>query len=129
MNTLKGLREDLQAALTGTGLQVLSHLPERITPPLSIVAAGSPYVEGGESFGSYTVRLTVVLVAPQGTNETVTHTLDALVAQALVALDASGWGLERVDTPMMLSHGGTHFLSTQIDVLRRVDGMDDGRAD
>lgn len=128
MNTLAAQRADLQTALAAGGLTVLDHLPERIVPPVAIIAAGSPYLETGESFGSWRVRFTVVLVCSQGTNETATKQLDDSVTAAAVALDNAGWGIERVDQPTMLGHANTHFLSTTVDVTVTVTGIDDGRA-
>lgn len=126
MNTLAVLRGDLQQVLEGTGTTVLDHLPERLAPPVAVIAAGSPYIEPGETFGSWTVRHTVVLVCSPATNVTATRQLDSIVSSALVALDAADWGIERVDQPTMLAHGNAHFLSTTIDVLRRLTGINDG---
>lgn len=127
MNTLQAQRADLKAALAVSGTPVLDHLPERITPPVALIAAGSPYVEPGNTYGSWRVRFTVVLVASQGTNDTATRELDDVVTAALVALDA-GWDVERVDQPTMLAHGGTNNLSTTIDVARTVEAIEDGGA-
>lgn len=126
MNTLATLRRQIQDALTQAGMTVEDHLPERMSPPLAIIAAGSPYLEGGTTFGSYTARFTVVLVCPAGTNATVTKALDASVTQAVVVLDGADFGLERVDQPTMLQHGGGNYLSTTLDVRRDVEGIDDG---
>lgn len=127
MNTLTTQRGALQAALVESGLTVKDHLPERIVPPVAVIAAGSPYLESGETFGSWTVRFTVVLVCAQGTNETATKDLDDAVTAVVVALDGAGWALERVDQPTMLQHGNGHFLSTTVDVRARVPGIEDGR--
>ena len=127
MNTLAVLRQDLTASLVTGDLRVVDHLPERIVPPLALLAAGSPYVEAGDTFGSYVVRFTVVLVASQATNQVATTELDEAVTAALVALDNGNWAIERVDQPTMMQSSNTHYLSTTIDVLRKVTGMDDGR--
>lgn len=127
MNTLEQLRTDLTAALTGAGVTVVDHLPERLVPPLAIVAAGSPYLENGQTFGSYTARFTVILVCAQGTNATVTKALDADVTRCVVALDDSDFGLERVDQPTMLQHGNGNYLSTSLDVRFDVEAIDDGQ--
>lgn len=127
MNTLAVLRQDLTASLVTGDLRVVDHLPERIVPPLALLAAGSPYVEAGDTYGSYTVRFTVVLVASQATNQVATTELDEAVTAALVALDNGNWAIERVDQPTMMQSSNTHYLSTTIDVLRKVTGMDDGR--
>lgn len=126
-NTLALLREDLSTVLEAAGVRTHGFLPERIVPPLALLAAGSPYVEDGDTYGSYTVRFTVVLVASQATNQVATKELDEAVTAALVALDNGNWAIERVDQPTMMQSSNTHYLSTTIDVLRKVTGMDDGR--
>lgn len=126
-NTLHELRQELADVLDAAGTTVVDHLPERLVPPLAIVAAGSPYVEPADTFGSYRVRLTAVLVCSPATNDVATDALDEAVTAALVALDASDWGIERVDQPSMLAHANTHYLSTTVDVVRTVGAIEDGR--
>lgn len=128
MNTLKAQRGDLVNALTARRFTVVDHLPERLPAPCALLAAGSPYVESGDSFGSYTVRFTVQLVCSVGTNQAETVELDEHITAFLVALDASAWELEQVNQPEMLSHGNAFHLSTTVDVARTVTGIDDGRS-
>lgn len=125
MNTLKALRADLGAAL-GSDVTVLDHLPERLPTPATFIAAGSPYIESGDTFGSYKVRFTLIMVCGKGTNEVETEALDVEVARTVVALNTAGWALERVDQPVMLAHGNANYLSTTVDVVRVVRGIDDG---
>ena len=127
MNTLAVLRQDLSTVLETAGVRTHGFLPERIVPPLALLAAGSPYVEAGDTFGSYVVRFTVVLVASQATNQVATTELDEAVTAALVALDNGKWDVERVDQPTMMQSSNTHYLSTTIDVLRKVEAVEDGR--
>lgn len=127
MNTLATLREDLSTVLETAGVRTHGFLPERIVPPLALLAAGSPYLEEGDTYGSYKVRFTIVLVASQATNEVATKELDDAVTAAVVALDNARWAVERVDQPTMMASGNAHYLSTTIDVLRKVDGIEDGR--
>lgn len=126
-NTLAELRADLTSVLEMAGVRTHGFLPERIVPPLALLAAGSPYLESGDTYGSYKVRFTIVLVASQATNEVATKELDEAVTAAVVALDKARWGMERVDQPTMMQSSNTHYLSTTIDVLRKVDDLDDGR--
>lgn len=129
MNTLKALRERITTALASSGVKVEDHLPERISPPLVMLAAGSPYLEAGNTYGTFNIRFTVILVGAQGPNEVTTQALDDNVAAVLVALDAHDLAIERVDQPTMLAHSGTHFLSTTIDVVCAGEHIDDGKAD
>lgn len=125
MDTLEEHRKSLAGALQGVGA-VLDHMPERLPTPAVFIAGGSPYIESGDTFGSYAIRFTLVVVASKGTNEVETSTLDRLITKVLVSLDAAGWDLERVDQPLMLASNNTHYLSTTIDVKRVVSTISDG---
>lgn len=121
-NTLDDLRRKVADALGA-----MDHLPERIDPPLTMLVAGSPYVEGGDAYGTFNIRFTAVVVVGRSENAEATAALDAQVTWAIVQLDNAGIALERVDQPSMLQHGGGNFLSTTIDVLIAGVRIDDGR--
>lgn len=125
MNTLRSLRGEITTRLTEAGFSVLPFLPERIAPPVAIIAAGSPYLESGATYGTFETRFTVILVCATGTNETTTNALDDLLTAAIVSLDGAGWGIERADQPTMLSHGNASYLTTNIDIVTTT-GIDDG---
>lgn len=117
-NTLAALRGELDTILSGAGMHVADHMPERLNPPVAFLAAGSPYVESGDTYGTFAVRFTVVLVAPRAVNAASTAGLDRLVAAALTAVvEAPGWGAERVDQPSLLAANNTEYLSTTLDVI------------
>lgn len=118
MTTLTALRGHLDAVLEAAGIRTETHLPERVVPPLAIIGAGSPYVESGDTFGTFAVRFTVFLVAARAANETATGELDELAVRALSAvMDAPGWGVDRLDQPSMLDANGAQYLSTAMDVV------------
>lgn len=125
MNTIGRQRQDLADVLTRAGFTVVDHIPEQIRPPVALIAAGSPFVEGGDTFGAFTIRFTVIAVCSQGTNSAATQDLDRYVATALVAVDNASWSLERVDQPTMLATGSANYLSTTIDVSRVVGSIED----
>lgn len=125
MNTLRALRADLKEAMESSGATVVDHMPERLVPPTAIVVAGSPWVEDGDTYGSFVVRYTVLLVCSQAPNAVVTDELDSALTAALVALDGGSWATERVDTPVMLSHANAHYLSVSVDVARTVPAIED----
>jgi len=125
-NTLKELRSTIRVRLTAAGIRVEDHIPEQIRPPMAMIAAGSPYLEAGDAYGTFTARFTVVLVASQATNEVATSELDEAVTAAVVALDGELWGIERVDQPTMLQTNNTQYLSTTIDVVTATS-IDDGQ--
>lgn len=122
MNTLTDARASLAAILTDAGLTALDFLPERINPPVALITAGAPWVANGETFGSFEVRYVVTLVAPKATNDTATDTLDALAAEALVAVcNAPDWGVDRVDEPHMLVVNGGEYLAASLTVVLATD--------
>ncbi|MFD1505262.1 hypothetical protein FE374_09365 [Georgenia yuyongxinii] len=114
-------RTTLAAALSGAGLQVEAHLPERINPPVAILTPGTPYLEGGDTYGSYTLRFTVLLVTPTAANATATTVLDELIVKAVAGVEgADGFGLERVDQPAMLQANNAQYMSTTVEVLKHI---------
>lgn len=117
MSTLGQIRTDLTAVLGGVGVPVAGFLPDRFTPPLGVLVQGSPYLEQGETFGVSAVRFQLVLIAGNGTNETVTTTLDQLIEQAFDLINASdSFFVEEVDQPALYTHGQGTYLSCVISV-------------
>ena len=104
---------DLQTA----GLDVLDYVPERITPPIVIITAGSPYLSV-ESIGhEYRLGLTVTLVASTATNEEATEALDALIAQTVSAISNLGYVVLRaVNTPYRLGANNAEYLASDLNV-------------
>lgn len=130
MNTLQALRGELAQTLESAGahaMPVTDHLPDRIVPPAAFLVGGSPYLEGGDVYGTFIVRHTVLIVVPSGPNESTTDALDELITASVVALDEAGWAIERVDQPVMLSHGNAYFMSVHVDVQRDGVRIDDGQ--
>lgn len=116
MNTLTAARQRLSAALAAAGLPAADHLPERPTPPIALVVPGTPYLEAGNAYGTYQVRLTVLLMAATATNEVATRRLDAMAAAVVVALAGTEFGVERVDQPNQIQVNNATYLGLTLDV-------------
>lgn len=118
MSQLQDLRDEIKADLAGLGIQVFEFLPERLSPPSAMVAAGSPYIEGGDglAFCELRVRHEITLVVRPGANSVETDALDELLTKAIAAVK----GLERVDQPVMLSSNNANYLAVKMTVLHEV---------
>ncbi|NEU94216.1 hypothetical protein G3N01_23960, partial len=73
------LKLDLEAA----GLKVLDYVPERITPPIVIINARSPYLAVSDLSNEYFLNLELVLIAATATNKQSTEKLDELLAEVV----------------------------------------------
>lgn len=116
MSTLAQVRASLADVLSGVGVPLSTFLPERITPPLIVTVPGDPYVAAGDTFGSFTVKFTLVLLVAKATNETETTDLDELVNKVVdVVTDSPHFGIDTVGQPAYFQTTGT-FFSCAIDV-------------
>lgn len=116
MNTLTQVRDELATLLTKQGLSAKSYLPERPDPPVAVVSPGSPYLESGGSFGSFTAKFTVLLLVRTGTNEKSTEALDAMLARAVIAVSGSELKLAAVDQPALIKVNNADYLGVTMDV-------------
>jgi hypothetical protein len=121
MSSLGDLRDTIAAQLeTDTTVQALGYIPSRIVPPLYLVSSGSPYVESGDTYGSFKVRMNVDVVSATAANDVSTEALDTLVEDALVSLVNSGIGIENVQQPYQLDTNNAQYLATTIVVNKTI---------
>lgn len=114
MSEINDAKVQFKTALTTAGLNVLEYVPERITPPIVIVNAASPYVQTAE-FGEYTLGLELVLVSSTATNKKATENLDQLIEDVLVAIEPLTYArLTSVNQPYNLQTNNAEYLSTNI---------------
>lgn len=105
MSTLAALRGDLATSLEGLGLYVYDHLPGSAAFPSAVILAGAPYLEAGQTFDTWTVRLEVWLSAEKGDNGSETDQADELIQKAIDAIHqydsplTDGWVVEGVTQP------------------------------
>ena len=116
---LSELRQEVATALEGAGLKTVSYIPERISPPIVLISAGSPYVEEQNTqFNTFLVRLELTIVAGTATNAVATDNLDGLIEQAIVCL--GGWTVE-VSQPFMLSANNANYLAARITITNTTE--------
>lgn len=117
---LPALRDDLVAALGDEGLTVYGYLPERVHPPVVIVEPADPYLSddaAGVPAGHWQVAYELHLIVDASIDpEKRSRDLDALIGQALAALDLSQWGATSVARPYILDVAGERFPATVVTV-------------
>lgn len=116
MNTLTDLRDQLAAVLDSAGITALSYLPERPNPPVAVVSPAQPYVERGDTFGSFHVKLTALLLTRTATNELATTGLDRMIAGAAIAVADSVFRLVSTDQPASFQVNNATYLGATVDV-------------
>lgn len=122
MSTLSDLRAELAQMLNVAGVWALDYIPERVEPPVAVVAAGEPYVEevfDNKTFDSdYTVRMEVTLIAGTSTNETVTDDLDDMICKVLKGL-AGSWEAD-ISQPYQIEANGSYFLASKATITTTI---------
>jgi hypothetical protein len=114
MSEINDAKVQFKTDLVAAGLNVLEYVPERITPPIVIVNAASPYVQTAE-FGEYTLGLELVLVSSTATNKKATENLDQLIEDVLLALEPLTYArLTSVNQPYNLQTNNAEYLATNI---------------
>lgn len=114
-NPLEDARKDLaDTASEGSGWTVHPEVPDRITPPIGCVVPGTPYLEPGETFGTFTARHVVSLISRPGSNALTTAQLDKEIADTVVELVNAGYGIETVGQPYPFDYAGGQLLAVDI---------------
>lgn len=119
MASLEALRADLQAAVEASAqVTCYEYLPERIVPPVAVIAASSPYITTDESnvYGEHTVQFRVDLVTATQANSMRTDALDALIEATYAGLIAEGWLVGDVTQPYGLQANNATYLAATIEV-------------
>jgi hypothetical protein len=114
MSEINDAKVQFKTDLAAAGLNVLEYVPERITPPIVILNAASPYVTTAE-FGEYTLGLELVLVASTATNKKATENLDQQIENVLNAIEPLSYvRLTSVNQPYNLQTNNAEYLSTNV---------------
>jgi len=114
MSEINDAKVQFKTDLAAAGLNVLEYVPERITPPIVILNAASPYVTTAE-FGEYTLGLELVLVASTATNKKATENLDQQIEDVLNAIEPLNYvRLTSVNQPYNLQTNNAEYLSTNV---------------
>lgn len=118
-NTLRAVRNEASFLLTAAGVTTYEFVPPRAVPPAAVIEAGSPYMEQGETFTDFLVRINVVLLASTATNEEATNELDQLLCDAIDALET--FDVEAVDQPSTFDMNGNQYLGVRIRLVCNKD--------
>jgi hypothetical protein len=108
---------DAKVALKGileTVVPTSTYIPARITPPIAIISAGSPYLEDGNTFGTYLVRFAVDLVIPTQANDSATEALDVLIDDVVVTLVNNQYSVDNVSQPYAMETNGATYLAATV---------------
>ena len=121
MSVLTATRQ-ATADLLGEALDIQSFaaMPDRIVPPSVIVLPGSPYLSNGNTFGTFTAQLSVVLVTDAKVNATATTALDELIENATVALINAGISVSEASEPWQLSSANATYLASTLTTTQNI---------
>jgi len=110
----------IATVLKDAGLTAFPYLPERITPPLAVVQAGSPFLSQGGSFGEFKSRWDITLVTPTGANDVSTEKLYDLLEDSIVALVNSKYSVEEVSKPYALAANNATYVAVDLKIYNNV---------
>ena len=108
-------KQEFALALTEAGLTVQPYVPERITPPIVVIAPGSPYLTPSSINGEMIMNLEVTCIASKATNKQEDEYLDALVEDLVLALPGYA-KLSSVGKPFELTTGNASYLASTLDI-------------
>lgn len=113
MSWIKAERTAVADTLTAADFAAVDHVPARPIPPLAMVVPGSPYLEGGDTFGGKTMRLDVWIIAGQGDTAALSDALDDQIVRAVAALEADDLHVENVSQPIQWqpASGSTYLVA------------------
>lgn len=116
-----GARAALETLFDTAGFNVSAFVPDRITPPLAIIAPAGDWVVSGDTFGLFRIGFDVTLVTQTASNAKVTDELDQMVDDAIAAVtNATGFYCGSVASPSYLSAQNAEFLSTSMTVYQNI---------
>lgn len=108
-------KQEFALALSEAGINVSPFIPERITPPIVVVVAGSPYLTPSSINGEFLMNLEVTCVASKATNKQEDEYLDALLEEVLLALPGYA-KLNSVEKPVELATGNASYLAATLNI-------------
>lgn len=112
-NEITAAKVEFKLDLTAGGLIVSDFVPERITPPIVIINAGTPYLRPSTIGNEYVLNLELVCVAATASNKLATERLDELLESVINAMP----GYARVISagqPFNLQTNNTEYLAASV---------------
>ena len=120
MSELMTVATELATVLKDAGLPAFPTLPNRITPPVAVVQAGSPFMESGGSFGEFKTRWEITLLTPTGDNSVATEKLYATLEDAIVSLVNSKYSVEQVSKPYAQDANNAVYVAIDLKIYNYV---------
>ena len=122
MSAISDARVAMASLLAGelADVQTFAFMPSRFSPNAVIILPDAPYLSAGSTFGTFTLGLSVVVVADAKVNESGANTLDQLVDDATVALVNAGIAVSEVSEPWQMSAGNAAYLASTITTTQPV---------
>lgn len=120
VNEITASKAEYALALTALGLKVSSFIPERVVPPLVIIAPGSPYLNATTlDRGEWIMNLDLMVVGPTAVNVKATELLDAAIETILNG--NPGYAIvTSVGQPYALQTNNAEYLAANISVNLRI---------
>lgn len=119
MSVLSDIRADIKATLTLPGVKVYDHIPGRVNVPAVLLSSGSPLLNEGDTYGTFTAHFKLTLAVSPGDNDRQTDALDDLVGAVIVALDGK-YDVASVSTYYRLGVNNAEYLSADIDITDNI---------
>lgn len=87
MSAITTAKDDLAVVLRDMGLSVITHEPDRPSPPQVIIKAAGEYLTKSETFTARDLNLILIVTVRDGSASVVIEQLDDLIDQITLALD------------------------------------------
>jgi hypothetical protein len=113
MSEVAAAKAELALTLQEADLDVYSYIPARVTPPVIVIRAASPYMTTSSVGAEYLVNLELQVIAGTADNESSSDDLDDLIEACLLALPQYS-GFKDVSAPYTLVANGNDYLAATI---------------
>lgn len=127
MSDLTDARVALKDLLnTVSGVRAVTVIPQTFTPPICWVAAGAPYRQRAQAFGSKRINLVVVCLGGMSTNDAAEEATEGLAEKVADTVDGSTIfmldPLAEMDQPRLYpSAQGQQMLGIAVNVIARAN--------
>ena len=114
-NEITTAKAEFALDLQANDLIVVDYVPERITPPVIIINAGTPYLRPSTIGAEFTLNLELVCVAATASNKLATERLDALLEAVVLAMPGYSRMIQ-AGQPYNLQTNNTEYLAANVQV-------------
>ena len=114
-NEITTAKAEFALDLQANDLIVVDYVPERITPPVIIINAGTPYLRPSTIGAEFTLNLELVCVAATASNKLATERLDALLEAVVLAMPGYARMIQ-AGQPYNLQTNNTEYLAANVQV-------------